>query len=169
MRVFAVLLSVAIIVVFYFAVWDLRLRELGSCKRARADIEAEIASWPDRVAEAGQKELELAGLEQKVRQAETARRVSADPSSLEKMQGRLAKEWEPLTDRPGLEVLLLFDDRHEESAFYVGVNGEGPRDEVFRLLDGLARSPRPVEFLTLDLVCTNDRAHLDASFMVYYR
>lgn len=169
MKVGAVILSALIVAGFYFFDWSEKLEQLDDYAQRMGEQGARISGWPAQMKRLPDRERALAALESRVAQAEAARGLKKDPP-MGTMREHLLVEWQPLTQRPGLTVTVLsLNPMSAIPAVYVELKAEGPKDEVYRLLDGLARSRRPIKFEGFTMTCTDNRATLQAGLRAYSR
>ncbi len=169
MKIAAVVLSILIVAGFYWIEWSEQIQELHyltSEGRKLADVR--LAEIPDREASLPRVESEVKDLLARRRAAESRLKLPGDPPARE-MQARLEREWAPLLKRAGLTVELKGTPVDASKPWLTyELTAEGPKDEVFRLFDGLLRSPRPVGVESLELKCDASRAQAVARLEIYH-
>lgn len=174
MSLAAVLLSCLLLGAGYFFSWADKLQEIEQLKHNAIEIRERPKKWQADLAELPALTKRASELEARVQAARKEKKLKPDPPSPAAMQKQLQKEWRGLTGRPGLKVTFQEQQTPEGVNFelnpYLAVEmkAQGPKDELFRLLDGLLRQPRPVRLSRLDLECGPDRGEADILVEVYY-
>lgn len=152
-------LSVLMVAGFYWISWSAQLEELGSLDENLAMERRDSVQLPIREAEVPEREKAL--------EAELSQMLL--PPGGPATEGDLRREWQPLLKRAGLSVqfVTVTQGASDQPWNLVQLKAEGPKDEIFRLLDGLLRSPRPITLDQLELACGKDRARAMMSLLVY--
>lgn len=174
MSLAALVLSCLLLAAGYFVSWADKLQEIEQLKHNAIAVRERPQKWQAELAELPALVKRAAELEAKVKAARTERKLKSDPPTPAAMQKQLQKEWRGLTNRPGLKVVFKDQQSSEGVNFElnpsldVELRASGPKDELFRLLDGLLRQPRPVRLYRLELECGPDRGEVDIQIQVYY-
>jgi Tfp pilus assembly protein PilO len=170
----AVVLSCLLLAAGYFLSWADKLQEVEQLKHNAISVRERPKQWQAELAELPALTRRASELEAKVQASRKEKKLKSDPPTPAAMQKKLQKEWRGLTNRPGLKVAFK-DQQVPEGVNYelnpylaVEMKATGPKDELFRLLDGLLRQSRPVRLNRLDLECGPDRGQADILVEVYY-
>ncbi len=174
MSLAAVILSCLLLAAGYFVSWADKLQEIEQLKHNAISVRERPRTWQAELAELPALDMRAAELEAKVQTSRKEKKLKSDPPTPAAMQKQLQKEWLGLTNRPGLKVAFKDQEVPEGVNFElnpyldVELRASGPKDELFRLFDGLLRQPRPVRLYRLDLECGPDRGEAEAQIQVYY-
>lgn len=164
MRFLTVPLSALLVCAFAVLQWQTQWKKLDQMRDQRQAAEQSLLTLPRIEAGLEAREKALAGLRAQVDRCQ--QKLAIAPASRPE---ELAREWMPLTRRAGLTVTQTGLTATDQPALALELKAEGPRDEVFRLLDGMLRLPRPYRLEGLDMTCSADRARATMHWSVYWR
>ncbi len=163
LRLLTTAFSLLIVGAWFVFQWQPRWQDLRQLQAARTRAESalsEIVGWEAKLKA---RENAIRSLRQQVRKAEETLRLSParNPAQLD-------LEWAPITQRRGLTVRRTGATPTDQPVLDVALEVEGPRDELFRMIDAMLLAPRPCQLHSIDLKCSANRASATMHWNVYW-
>ncbi|MCE7869808.1 hypothetical protein DYH09_05455 [bacterium CPR1] len=174
MSLAAVVASCLLLVAGYFLSWSDKLQEIEMLRQQAIELRQRPQKCQSDLAELPALTARAAELEAKVQALRQGLKLQPDPTATSAMAKKLQQEWRGLLKRPGLKVSITVQDILDEMNYglnpsvSVKLQASGPKDELFRLLDGLLRQARPTRLRRLNLECGPDRGQAAIEVEVYY-